>query len=450
MTAPGHGLIIAAPASGSGKTVLTLGLLRHLAGTGAGVVSAKVGPDYIDPAFHAVATGRACHNLDSWAMRPATLAAAVAELADGGDAVVCEGVMGLFDGARGVAGPADGSTAALARLTGWPVALVVDAGAQAASAAAVVRGFASHDPAVPVAGVLFNRVGSAAHAQILGDACRAALPEIPVLGCLPRADGLELPSRHLGLVQAVEHPDLAGFMDRAAAWVAAHVDTDALAGLFSPTALKGEDAGPPPLAPLGQRIAVAGDAAFAFAYPHVLDGWRRAGAEIAPFSPLAGEAPDTAADAVYLPGGYPELHAGHLAAQAGFMDGLRAAAARGAQVYGECGGYMVLGAALTDVDGEAHRMADLLPLETSFAAPKLHLGYRQVRCAAAGPLGAAGAALRGHEFHYAAIGREAAGTDGVEPLFAAADAAGNDLGPAGLRKANVAGSFVHLIDRLDG
>ncbi|MDD9878676.1 MAG: AAA family ATPase [Magnetovibrio sp.] len=196
MTAPGHGLIIAAPASGSGKTVLTLGLLRHLAGTGAGVVSAKVGPDYIDPAFHAVATGRACHNLDSWAMRPATLAAAVAELADGGDAVVCEGVMGLFDGARGVAGPADGSTAALARLTGWPVALVVDAGAQAASAAAVVRGFASHDPAVPVAGVLFNRVGSAAHAQILGDACRAALPEIPVLGCLPRADGLELPSRH--------------------------------------------------------------------------------------------------------------------------------------------------------------------------------------------------------------------------------------------------------------
>jgi len=197
------------------------------------------------------------------------------------------------------------------------------------------------------------------------------------------------------------------------------------------------------LAPLGGRIALARDDAFRFAYPHVLDSWRRAGAEIVPFSPLAGEAPDRAADAIYLPGGYPELHAGRLAANAGFLDGLRSAAERDVVIYGECGGYMVLGEALVDADGARHAMAGLLPLETSFAEPRLRLGYRGLRLLADFPLGAAGAGFRGHEFHYAATLSEGA----AEPLFAARDARGADLGKMGLRRGRTAGSFIHLVDR---
>ena len=196
---------------------------------------------------------------------------------------------------------------------------------------------------------------------------------------------------------------------------------------------------------LGQRIAVARDEAFAFAYPLVLDGWRRAGAEILPFSPLADESPSPVADAVYLPGGYPELHAGRLAAARRFIKGLRAAAARGAVVYGECGGYMVLGESLVDADGEAHAMAGLLPLATTFAERGLTLGYRAAQVLAGSPLGPAGTGFRGHEFHYARVLREG----GDEALFRCTDARGRDLGPAGRRAGRIMGSFVHLVDRMN-
>lgn len=438
------GLIVAAPASGSGKTVVTLGLLRSLARSGVRVASAKVGPDYIDPAFHAAASGRPCRNLDTWAMRPETLSAGLAGLSADAEVVVAEGVMGLFDGARGVAGGADGSTASLARATGWPVVLVVDAAAQAASAAAVVKGFADFDAAVPVTGVLFNRVGGPGHAAILTEAMAAALPGVPLLGCLPRADGLALPSRHLGLVQALEHADLPAFLDRAADWVAGHANLDALRRLFAPGGTGAAAAGPA-LPVLGGRIAVARDAAFAFAYPHVLDGWRAAGAALEFFSPLADEGPAEAADAVYLPGGYPELHAGRLAGNDGFRAAMAAAAARGAAVFGECGGYMVLGRTLTDADGRAHPMLGLLPVETSFAERRLHLGYRDLATAADGVLGPAGTAFRGHEFHYARIVAEG----GAGSLFRARDAAGADLGAMGLQDGRVAGAFLHLIDRCE-
>jgi len=442
MTSKGHGLIIAAPASGSGKTVVTLGLLRHFSRSGMEVVSAKVGPDYIDPAFHAAASGRPCRNLDTWGMRPATIHHAVDALAAEAEKVLCEGVMGLFDGARGTSGLNDGSTASLSRRTGWPVVLVVDASAQAASAAAVVGGFAGHDPAVSIAGVIFNRVGSDAHGGILREACGQSLPDIPVLGCLPRADGLVLPERHLGLVQALEHRDLPGFLERAADWVAAHLDLDRLAALFSPMAGTGTPAEMAPLPVLGQRTAVARDAAFAFAYPHVLDGWRREGVELSFFSPLADEGPEETMDAIYLPGGYPELHAGALADAGRFRQAMDAARARGAAVFGECGGYMVLGERLTDGEGRDHAMLGFLPLRTSFAEPRLHLGYRQVSLIGDGILGAAGTAFRGHEFHYASVRDEGA----AGPLFAAANAAHEDMGYLGLTEARVAGSFVHLID----
>ena len=442
------GLIIGAPASGQGKTVFTLGLLRHLANAGVATASAKVGPDYIDPAFHAAATGRACINLDLWAMRPQSVDMARAHLARGAERIVCEGVMGLFDGA--VTG--EGSTAHLAEVSGWPVILVVDAAAQAASAAAVVRGFATHRPGVTVAGVVFNRVGGGAHATILREACAEAVPEVAVLGCLPRRADLALPERHLGLVQATEHADLEGVLEGAAAMVAAHVDTDALLSLARPWrgAAEEPDGSAAEAAvlvpPLGARIAIASDAAFAFRYPLVLDGWRRLGAEMAFFSPLADEAPDARADAVYLPGGYPELHAAKLAANTLFLEGVTAAAGRGAVVFGECGGYMVLGDGLIDGTGARHAMAGLLRLVTSFAAPKLHLGYRRAALAAAGPLGAAGAAFRGHEFHYSEVVEQGPGA----PLFTCSDARGHDLGAAGLADGRVMGSFIHLIDREGG
>ena len=439
------GLIIAATASGCGKTTVTLGLLRHLAASGRKVASAKAGPDYIDPAFHAAATGGPCLNLDSWAMRRDTLGGAAAGLGDGVEFVVCEGVMGLFDGAFVSKDETDGSTAELARLTGWPVVLVIDARAQAASAAAVLKGFQGFRPGVDIAGVVFNRVGGKKHAEILRQASAHAVPDVPVLGCLPRTDGLALPERHLGLVQAGEHPDLEGFLENARRLIAEHLDVEGLLALARPLGLGGPpgDGATPPLAPLGQRIAVAADDAFAFSYPLVIEGWRRAGAEIVAFSPLAGLAPDADADAVYLPGGYPELHAGTLAAADGFLDGLRSAAARGAAVYGECGGYMVLGKGLVDADGNRHAMAGLLALETSFKEPKLHLGYRRAATLETGPLGGAGAAFRGHEFHYTGIAGEGPG----KALFQAADAEGRDLGDVGLMDGTVAGSFIHLIDR---
>ena len=439
---PAPGLILAAPASGSGKTLVTLGLLAALSARGLRVAPAKVGPDYIDPAFHAAACGRPSLNLDSWAMRPATFAGLAAGLAASGDLVVCEGVMGLLDGAPIAAGQADGSTAEVAALTGWPVVLLVDCRGMAASAAAVVAGFATIRPDVPVMGVIFNRVAGERHRRLIAAAMARFCPGQAVLGYLPRLAALDLPSRHLGLVQACEHPDLASVIAAAAAMIAEHVDLAALIAVARP-GHGGPSPTGAPIPPLGQRIAVAADSAFAFAYPAVLEGWRREGAAISCFSPLADHAPAGDCDAVYLPGGYPELHAGRLAANGRFLGGLRHAAARGAVVLGEGGGYMVLGECLVDGDGVAHAMAGLLPVETSFATRRLQLGYRRASVLADGPLGTAGQDFRGHEFHVATVIAEKG-----DRLFALADAEGLALPAAGCRRDRVVGSFLHLIDRV--
>jgi cobyrinic acid a,c-diamide synthase len=435
VTAPG--LIIAAPASGSGKTLVTMALLRALRRRGVRVAAAKSGPDYIDPGFHAQASGRPCLNLDAWAMRPATIRATIAALSRDADLVLCEGAMGLFDG---IDASGTGSCADLARGTGWPVVLVVDCAAQAASVAALVAGFAHHRQDVTVAGVLFNNVGSARHAALLDEAIARALPDLKRLGAFARDPSLTLPERHLGLVQAREQPVLEAVIERAADRATEAVDLDALVALARATVLPlANDASA--LRPLGQRIAIARDDAFSFAYPAMLEGWRRCGAEILPFSPLADEAPDARADAVFLPGGYPELHAGRLAANQTFLGGLRAAAARGAAVYGECGGYMVLGRTLSDAEARGHTMAGLLPVETSFHTRRLSLGYRTVKLVVATPLGPVGTAFRGHEFHYVTVTNP-----GQSPLFEARDAGGRPLEAAGCRQGTVFGSFIHLID----
>ena len=434
---PARGFVIAAPSSGSGKTVTTLSLLALLKAQGIRVSSGKVGPDYIDPAFHRAATGRTCFNLDSWAMRPATLRSLLAEAARGAELVVIEGVMGLFDGVPQA--KQDGSTAELARQLDLPVILVMNAKGQGATAAAVLKGLAGFDPRLRIGGVIFNKAGSAAHREILTEG--VAPLGIPVLGFVPRDDGLDLPDRHLGLKQAGEMPDLLAFLDKAAATIRPHIDVERLIAASGPIRTAAEPLGST-IPPLGQRIAVAQDIAFAFSYAFQLEAWRRAGAEVHPFSPLADEAPNEDADAVFLPGGYPELHAGKLAGNRRFMDGLKAAAARGAAIYGECGGYMTLGEELVDERGQRHRMAGLLPVVTSFAQRKLHLGYRGVTALNAGPLGAKGAKFKGHEFHYSMIEKEGAG----EALFAVTDARGRDLGAVGRRVGTVFGSYLHLID----
>jgi cobyrinic acid a,c-diamide synthase len=437
------GLVIAAPASGSGKTTVTLGLLRALRDAGTRVGSAKSGPDYIDPKFHAAASGRPCVNLDGWAMRPEVLDSLASRAGHDVDFLIIEGVMGLFDGAAAAGATSNGSTADLAERQGWPIVLVVDARAQAQSVAALARGFRDHRPSLVLAGVILNRVGGPRHIQLLSGALEEA--GIAVLGAVPRDASLEVPSRHLGLVQAGEHPDLEAFIDGAARIVAKHVDLAALRRAARPGQRVDAPSQPLSLPPLAQRIAVAQDLAFGFAYPHLLEGWRAAGAEIQFFSPLANQAPTAISDAVFLPGGYPELHAGALAANEGFLDGLRKAAAGGKPVYGECGGYMVLGDALIDAEGRAHRMAGLLGVETSFAKRGLTLGYRLARTRVATPWGPVGTGARGHEFHYAKVVREA----GDQPAFTAEDAEGRPLGDFGLARGSVLGSFLHLIDRLD-
>lgn len=416
-------IMIAAPSSGSGKTLLTLALLRAFRNAGLRVASAKAGPDYIDPRFHEAATGRPCYNLEPWAMPPAQIRALLADLAKDADLVIVEGVMGLFDGPAG----GGGSTADLALTLGLPVVLTVDCRHQAQSAAALVHGFASYRPEIDVAGVLLNRVASLRHEALL----RAALGD-QVVGVMMNDPGLVWPSRHLGLVQATENPELESFIAKAAAKLADAALLARIRELAAPVT-------PAPLShalpPLGQRMAIARDHAFSFLYPHLVDGWRQAGAELSFFSPLADEAPDPAADAVFLPGGYPELHAGRIAAAGRFLGGL--AAHRGL-VYGECGGFMVLGEHLTDAEGQSHPMAGLLPVATSFAKRKLHLGYRRLT-----PLGGVPwpGELRGHEFHYSTI---SAGGGGAA-LFAARDAAGAELPPMGLRRGKVMGSYAHVI-----
>ena len=388
--------------------------------------------------------------------------------------------MGLFDGVPAESGRS-GASADVAAALGMPVLLVLDVSGQAQSAAAVVKGCGSYDPRLSLAGVIVNRVGSERHRRLVADAIEAI--GIPVVGSLPRNDKVALPERHLGLVQAGETHALEARLEAIADFVETHVDCDrvlALAGVLdlaspaslswnchceerSDEAIQGNVTSPmfsgllrsarndgsstetqhdlvPALRPPGQRIALARDAAFSFIYPHLLHGWRAAGAEIVAFSPLADEPPPADCDLAWLPGGYPELHAGRLAAAARFREGLRRFAET-RPVHGECGGYMALGESLIDAAGVAHPMAGLLGVETSFAKRRMTLGYREARIAADCALGPEGAVLRGHEFHYATI--VATGSD--DPFAHVRDVYGSADAPAGSRRGRVTGSFFHVI-----
>lgn len=420
------GFVLAAPSSGSGKTSLTFGLLAAFRDAGIAVQGFKVGPDYIDPHYHAIASALPCPNLDPWAMSSGRMKTLLADSA--ADLCVIEGVMGLFDGAQA----GGGSTADLARMLDLPVVLVVDAKGMSGSIAALVQGFSRFDPRVEVAGVILNRVGSDRHETMLREALDGS--GIPVLGSLPRLPELSWPSRHLGLTLPQELPDMGAQAQRLSAQIRQHFDLDGLRALARPLPAPTSSAPASGFFPArAGTIAIARDDAFRFAYPHWLTG------EELSFSPLNNERIPEGVDFVFLPGGYPELHAATLSAADGFWDSLRAAAARGVTIYGECGGYMALGEALT-VNGTRYPMAGLLPVVTHYTSGAARtIGYRSLSAPEdfwAGP------DLKGHEFH-------ASTAECLTPptLFHAADSRQASLGLHGHQIGSILGSYIHIIDR---
>jgi cobyrinic acid a,c-diamide synthase len=427
------GLLIAAPSSGSGKTTVTLGLLRALSKRGVAIAPGKAGPDYIDPAFHAAASGVACLNFDPWAMRPELISANATLHRSGDRILVIEAMMGLFDGAT----DGRGTAADLAAMLGLSVVLVVDASHMSQSVAALVTGFAGFRADVRIAGVILNKVGGERHEMMLRQALDAI--RMPIIAVVRRDTEIALPERHLGLVQAGEHQTLESFIEHAAEAVSEACNFEFLLRIARQGLNRPSTANIARLPPLGSRIAVARDIAFAFSYEHMLLGWRRRGAAISFFSPLADEAPEVTSDAIYLPGGYPELHAGKIAAASSFKARVSEAANNGVRIYGECGGYMVLGEGLVDAGGERHAMLGLLPVVTTYEDRKRHLGYRHVT-----PLDGSffEQPMTAHEYHYSAVLSEG----DADRLFQVTDALGNDLGSAGLQRAHVAGSYMHLID----
>jgi len=390
------GVVIAGVASGVGKTTVTLGLLAALRRRGRAVQAFKVGPDFIDPGFHALATGRSSWNLDGFMLGGEQVVETFRRRAADADVCVVEGVMGCFDGR--CAESEQGSTAEIAKWLGLPVVLVVDVGAQARSAAAVVRGFETFDPDLPIAGVILNRVGGERHtrevAAAIHETCAAR-----VFGALPWDADVAIPERHLGLVTAAEGPMSVTALARLAGMIERGVDVDALLASMRSArtgqASRGADGDP---VPRRARIGVARDAAFQFYYADNLTRLAEAGAEIVGWSPLADTTlPDV--DGLYVGGGYPEVHAARLAANDRMRRAVRAFAAGGGPIYAECGGLMYLAEAIEDATGAVHPMVGLLPSTVRMRPPRLTLDYASVRLAHDTPLGAAGARARGHEFH---------------------------------------------------
>jgi cobyrinic acid a,c-diamide synthase len=386
-------LVIAGTGSGVGKTTVTLGLLEAWRRRGLAVQAFKVGPDFIDPGFHELVTGRPSYTLDGWMCGRDHVRSLVARHAADADLAIVEGMMGCFDG---VAPDADvGSTAELARWLGAPVVLVLDASGQARSVAAVVHGFERFDPELHVAAVIANRVGGQGHAGLVREAIRGACRAEPV-GALAWDATLTLPERHLGLVTAGEGPLTAGRLQRLADLIESSVDLDHLLALAVPLPRTGQPSATS--SPPRVKLGVARDAAFQFYYRENLDRLRAAGAELVSWSPLADPGPPDV-DGLYFGGGYPELHARTLADNRAALKAVAGLAAAGVPIYAECGGLMYLAESLRDAAGASHAMVGLLPAAVSMEARRLTLGYADVRFSSDTPLGAAGTASRGHEFH---------------------------------------------------
>jgi cobyrinic acid a,c-diamide synthase len=418
-------MVIAGTHSGVGKTTVTLGLIRALRNRDLAVQPFKVGPDFIDPLHHTHAAGRVSRNLDGWMLEPDVnrqqFARAVAEA----DVAVVEGVMGLFDGSEGSSDR--GSAAEMAKMLGLPVVLVIDAGAMARSAAALVHGFVTFDPRVRIAGVILNHVGGPVHTAMIRDALGET---VPILGALPHSQDVSIPERHLGL--HLPHETREDHAEAMAALIEANVDLEQLLAVTS------SERPPPASSPSRRtpraRIAVARDEAFCFYYAENLELLAQAGAELVEFSPLRDALPADV-DGLYLGGGYPELHAADLAANTAAISGVRDLAASGGAVYAECGGLMYLASTLR-TGGRDHPMCGVLPFSTTMDAP-LQLAYVDVETT--GGLFGPEQSARGHLFHRSQI----FGEESTSRCYRLRTTRG-DSATEGYQQGNVLASYVHL------
>jgi cobyrinic acid a,c-diamide synthase len=431
-----RGLVIAGTQSGVGKTTVTLGLLAALRRRGLVVQPFKVGPDFIDPGHHSRAAGRVSRNLDGWMLSREANLALFRRQACQADVAVVEGVMGLFDGYDGASEA--GSTAQMAKWLHLPVLLVVDARAMARSAAALVHGFADFDPDLSLAGVLFNRIGSPTHLEYLQQAM-ASLQGVRCFGGLPRDRELAIPERHLGLSTTEDHPLEEAYLHHLADWLEHHLDLEGLLEALPRLLLPEEPAPAPPAATV--RLGVAKDRAFCFYYPENLELLAAAGAELVFFSPLNDRELPADLHGIYLGGGYPELAAERLAANAGLRDALKERAAGGLPIYAECGGLMYLAREIRDLEGRAHAMAGVLPFTVRMLPRLKALGYREITLTAPGLLGPAETRARGHEFHYSEIVGE---PDGVSRLYRLTPRRGGAAMSEGYCQNHVLASYVHL------
>ena len=434
--------VIAGTHSGCGKTSVSLGLMASLARRGLLVQPFKCGPDFIDPGHHALACAREgkpvpSHNLDGWMLDESTNLDIFNRYAQGCDVAVVEGVMGLFDGFSGTGD--EGSTSQMAKILGLPVILVVDARSMARSAAALVAGYADFDGDVNIAGVIFNRVGSDNHAELLVEAM-SLVPDVPVLGCLRRDESLATPSRHLGLVMAGEDGADLGRYHRLADWAESGIDMDALL-----EALPETEAVPPfePVPEIGSvPIGLARDAAFSFYYEENLRMLREAGARLVEFSPMEDlHLPDNLSG-LYLGGGYPQLYAFELGQNTRMRREIKEFCDSGRPVYAECGGFMYLMNDIITGRGR-YAMAGVFPLRAEMGETFRSLGYREIRTRRDSPLGPAGGVARGHEFHYSAIQGEIDHL-AVASIYAVSGRKGPVDAPEGFLHGNTLGSYVHL------
>jgi cobyrinic acid a,c-diamide synthase len=427
------GLFIGGTASGVGKTTVTLAIIACLRRRGYMVQPCKGGPDFLDPTHHSRIAGRKARNLDTWMLSPESNREVLSRAAVGADAVVVEGMMGLFDGKDGVT--ETGSSAEIAKMLKLPVLLVLDCAKSARSVAATVLGFECFDPDLPLAGLILNRVAGLHHYQLLESAIQARC-KTPILGWLPREPTIAIPERHLGLHAAGEREIS---LDTLANLAETHFKVDAILKLefpvetaVSPATVKAESP--------HVRIGAARDQAFSFYYEDNLDLLREQGAEIIPFSPIADEALPSDLDALYFGGGYPELYAGELSANATMLDQIRAFSRSGGHIYAECGGLLYLSQQLSTADGSVYPMLGILPLEMEMTSKLVDFGYVTVTFAQDCLLGPRGTTIRGHSFHYSRIYSDCEVATSYQVDFSLSGKQQRE----GFTRGNVLASYVHL------
>ncbi|MBX7146198.1 MAG: cobyrinate a,c-diamide synthase [Alphaproteobacteria bacterium] len=432
------GFIVAAPSSGSGKTTITMILIQGLKEKGLSLGTFKVGPDYIDPEFHKQIIGHDCYNLDLWAMTKHQIDKILYNLSCENDLIIGEGVMGLFDNMS----ITQNSTADVSLYTGLPILLVIDGKGMGQSIAALIQGFLTYKKDLKILGVIINNAKSDKHITIIKQAIDPL--NIPIVGFIPYDEGIKIPSRHLGLHYDKKIDE--DFLETLSKLGQNYIDFNLLQQLISNNSQtkKVQKKSNVFFNPWGQSVALAYDQAFSFVYPSMIHMWQDKGIEIKKFSPLNNEPPPNA-DTIYLPGGYPELYLKELSNNYTFSEGLRKAAYKGLKIYGECGGYMVMGRAIIDQHNNHYSMTGLFDNEFSFVEHKLHLGYRTVEICTDTIFGKKGTRFRGHEFHYANYVTYPQSNF----LFQSYDSYNKDLGLYGQCRGNILGSFIHIIDRID-